>query len=518
MKKTATFLLLCTVSALLTAQPSIPHSKADDTNHVMSAAYWKQWDAKTQADIDADIERYRKADATVEIPGLKKGTTVHVQQTRHAFYFGAHIFNWNQLGSSEANARYKELYGTLFNSATVAFYWKTFEDRPGRLRFREEYWDTEEYWNGLEDPKHQFHWRRPAPDPIVDYLISRGVRVHGHTIIWGNRKWQHPDWMEDALLQGHERDVMDRLLTEQATLENYKDGDRFSNEYDMMSGQALSDSLPEFAAALTKAFEQRIEQLAAHYGDRIPSWDVVNESTADYAIGMFRNPTPLGKSTYGIMPGNYVEDAMRTADRCFPKSVRININDWWSGIEYSNFTKELLAKGCRIDVLGSQMHLFDPKQCLDLAEGETKGLPTPESVKARMAIHSEAGLPIHLSEITITAPSTDERGQMIQAILTRNLYRLWFSVPLMEGITWWNVVDDCGAPGEPCTSGLFNRDMTPKPAYYALEELINKEWKTDMDVTVTRDGIVSFRGFKGDYLVTWTDKRGNTHSQECHVE
>ena len=518
MKKSLIIVLLCAVVTSLTAQIAIPHTEMEDTYHVMSAAYWKQWNPEVQAEIDADIECYRKADATIELPGLKAGTIVHVHQTKHKFYFGAHIFNWNQLGSTEANNRYKELYGTLFNSATVAFYWKTFEDQPGRLRFREEYWDTEAYWNSVENPKYQFHWRRPAPDPIVDYLIERGVRVHGHTIIWGNRKWQHPDWIEDALLHGHECEVMDRLLIEQATLDNYKDGDKFSSEYDAMSSQALSDSLPVFAKALNKAFEQRIEQLAAHYGDRIPSWDVVNESTTDYAKGLLRNPTPLTKSNYGIMPGNYVENAMRTADRCFPKSVRININDYWSGPEYSAFTKELLAKGCRIDVLGSQMHLFNPQQCLDLAAGKTQGLPTPETVRYQMSLHSEAGLPIHLSEITITAPGNDERGQMIQAILTRNLYRLWFSIPLMEGITWWNVVDDCGAPGEPSVSGLFNRDMTPKPAYFALNELVNSEWKTDIDVTATETGRISFRGFKGDYILTWKDKRGHEHSQECHVE
>ncbi|MBO4641806.1 MAG: endo-1,4-beta-xylanase [Bacteroidaceae bacterium] len=518
MKRLLSLVAFYAVGTALTAQVTIPHTAEEDVNHVMSAAYWNQWDAKTQAAIDADIERYRKADAYVEIPGLKAGTEVHVQQTKHAFFFGAHIFNWNQLGSSEANAHYRELYGTLFNSATVAFYWKTFEDRPGRLRFREEYWDTEEYWNTVENPKHQFHWRRPAPDPIVDYLTQREVRIHGHTIIWGNRKWQHPDWIESTLLSGHEREIMDRLLTEEATLENYRDRDRFSEEYNVMSNQTLSDSLPQFAVALTKLFQQRIERLATYYGDRISSWDVVNESTADYVKGIFRSPVPLAKSEYGIMPGNYVEDAMRTANRCFPKSVRININDYWSGSEYSDFTKELLAKGCRIDVLGSQMHLFKPQQCLDLAEGKTEGLPTPESVKARMARHSEAGLPIHLSEITITAPGNDERGRMIQAILTRNLYRLWFSIPLMEGITWWNVVDDCGAPGEPSVSGLFNRDMTPKPAYFALEELINKEWKTDMQVTANEAGRITFRGFKGDYLLTWKDKRGREHSQFCRVE
>lgn len=78
----------------------------------------------------------------------------------------------------------------------------------------------------------------------------------------------------------------------------------------------------------------------------------------------------------------------------------------------------------------------------------------------------------------------------------------------MEGITWWNVVDDCGAPGEPSFSGLFTRDMQPKPAYYALEELIHREWMTRTQARVQQKGKICFRGFKGKYRLTWKDKKG----------
>lgn len=516
-KRIAVVAAACMLCGALTAQVSVPHTEAEDVKHVMSHAYWEQWNEKMQKEIDADIDKYRKADATVEIPGLKPGTTVHIEQTKHKFYFGAHIFNFNQLGSEEANARYRELYGTLFNSATVSFYWRVFEDRPGRLRFATEYWDTEEYWNDCADPKYQFHWRRPSSDQVVDYLESRGCRIHGHPLIWGNRKWQHPDWIQEQLPQGEERKVLNRLMQEKATLKNYKDGDVFTSTYQKMSGQALSDSLPEFAKAITEQFRLRIERIAKHYEGRIDSWDVVNESTVDYKQGLFKNPTPLCKSAYGIMPGDYVYDAFQTAEKSFPDKVWLNINDYDQGQGYADWAKELLRRGCKIDVLGSQMHLFNPQQCLDLADGKKSG-PTPEQVKRVMGTLSQAGLPIHLSEITITAPNNDERGQMIQAILTRNLYRLWFSTEKMNGITWWNVVDDCGAPGEPSVSGIFSRDMQPKPAFYALDELINNEWKTVLDVQTTEKGRVSFRGFKGHYVISWKDKKGRIKTQEIDVE
>ena len=71
---------------------------------VMSDAYWNIWNDDAQRQIDADIEKYRKADASVEI-AAPDGMEVTVEQIGHAFFFGAHIFNFNQLGKKEWNER-----------------------------------------------------------------------------------------------------------------------------------------------------------------------------------------------------------------------------------------------------------------------------------------------------------------------------------------------------------------------------------------------------------------------------
>jgi hypothetical protein len=179
-----------------------------------------------------------------------------------SFFFGSHIFNFNQLGTEERNRRYKELYGTLFNSATIPFYWKKFELEEGKPRFKGEYRDTEDFWNTVEEPYKETHWRRPATDPVVEFCESKGIRLHGHTL------------------------------------------------------------------------------------------------------------------------------------------------------------------------------------------------------------------------------------------------------------TWWNVVDNCGAPGEPSYSGLFTRDMEPKYSYYALNDLINNEWKTNLLVQTDSEGMVAFRGFRSKYRLSYVDKNGNECSKE----
>ena len=106
-----------------------------EINAVFSDAYRELWNSDLQKKIDEDIEANRKADAEFQLPCSAAGRDVKIEQITHDFIFGAHIFNFGQLGTTERNERYKELYGSLFNSATIAFYWKQLELEEGKLRF-----------------------------------------------------------------------------------------------------------------------------------------------------------------------------------------------------------------------------------------------------------------------------------------------------------------------------------------------------------------------------------------------
>jgi endo-1,4-beta-xylanase len=471
---------------------------------VMSDAYWKIWNPAEQAKIDQDIDANRKADAVLNLKGVPAGTEIKVEQISHDFIFGAHIFNFNQLGKDEYNSKYKEMYGTLFNSATIAFYWKKFELEAGKPRFKAEYRDTAEYWNKCKEPKKETHWRRPASDPVVAFCESKGIRLHGHTICWGNRKWQHPDWLFKNYCPAGEKEKL---------LKIGKKG------LEKMSPDEIEKLAPVYAKEMQRLFKKRITELAANYKDRFHSWDVVNESATDFGQGRMIPGKAICSSHYGLMPGDYTYETFRQADKLFPKDVLLNINDYSNDARYLNQVADLQSRGCRIDVMGSQMHLFNPKQCLELAEGKrvSRRINTPQEVRDTMAVLAKAGLPIHLSEITITSPGTDDRGKEIQSVIARNLYRVWFSIKPMMGITWWNTVDDCGAPGEPPISGIFTRDMQPKPAYFALNKLINDEWKTRITVKAGQDGSVKFRGFKGKYRITYKDASGKSKTMNFHL-
>ena len=519
---------------------------------VMGDKYWSVWNDSVQAKIDADIEANRKADAefAIEAPA---GTEVKVEQLTHAFYFGAHIFNYNQLGKKEWNDKYKALYDAekgLFNSGTVAFYWRTLEKYAYAPRFAESYEDTENFWNACVQPKEQDHWRRPAPDPVIAHLKATGCRIHGHPLVWGNNEWHTPTWLWDDFVPEREKRALEAATGVTLPRRDPKIGmglkdpprcwewsGAWAKIYAKLSEAEIAALVPSFVKAQRFFTEKRIREIGERYGSRVDSWDVVNESATDWAKGAKRtwpegesaavNRLPLTKSDYGMMPANFAYEAVRLARKYMKPDAWLNVNEY-NMQAFPGQIADLKAHGADFDVVGSQMHLFNPAESVKIARGEftaeTRQKVTPEGIAAVFAdiARASGGKKVHLSEITITAPDTSMRGQMVQAVIMRNCYRAWFAVKDMTGITWWNVVDDCGAPGEPSISGLFTRDMRPKTAYFAMDDLVNREWKTRTRVKATAqaDGRVSvaFRGFRGRYRLSWKDAQGKEHSQFAEVK
>jgi len=105
----------------------------------------------------------------------------------------------------------------------------------------------------------------------------------------------------------------------------------------------------------------------------------------------------------------------------------------------------------------------------------------------------------HLQRKEPVRKSTPQ-GETLQAQYVRDFYTLAFSHPAVEAIVWWSVSDYGAWRGS--AAGLLNKNMEPKPAYAALDELINHEWRSSKKTKIDEDGRISFRGFHGDYSVT----------------
>ena len=528
---------VCAIAFFAAALPCLAEFKMDRS--AMSDEYWALWNDEVQARIDADIEANRKTNGVFTVEA-QNGVEVTVEQLSHEFRFGAHIFNYNQLGNKDWNDAYKASYGDggIFNQATVAFYWNDYEPVPNRQRAGGDYEDTERFWNSLsreEAMEHPF-WRRPAPGPVIDFLKSKDMFIHGHVLIWGS---SIPEWLYSWYCPESEKCEFDALGVPRLSCKNIPEGWTYNRYWrkcwqkvfeleDITQSDAqvpavarrLAEMAPTFTREMRRIFRKRVFDVAGAFGGVVDSWDVVNESQVDcHTYTRSRTDFPVWKSYYGLMPGDYPLHALLDAKEAFPPETRLAINDYHVHPAYPVQVKDLLAEGAKIDIVGCQMHIFDTNDCMRLALGATNvnWVGSPDIIRGNLDMMATTGRPLHISEVTICAPGADARSRMIQAILARNIYRAWFSHPKTMGITWWNTVDGCGFKGEPLVSGLFTADMKRKPAYDALDDLVNREWRTKTTAKVDY-GRISFRGFRGRYRLSWKSPDGKTLSKTVYLK
>jgi len=302
------------------------------------------------------------------------------------------------------------------------------------------------YWRDLEpEPgKPRFAedspriWRRPPPDRLVKWCKANGITPKGHALMYAKNKFM-PDW-------------------------------------------TARDDPKTFLQQSTK----HMAEIAARYKRDIPIWDVVNEEL----------PRRVHFKEWHAVPDDYLAWCFQEAGRLFPKDVRLLINDGqlqahYSTHDYIALVKDLLQRGVRIEGIGIQFHVSRDS----VLSGK---LYPPAHLQDVYSQLGRLGLPLYITEITI--PGVGGNGAELQAAIVANLYRLWFSTPAMAGVTWWNLGDGTAYENEnKALGGLLDKEMNPKPAYRALDRLINHEWKTNLKLKTDAQGQAKFRGFFGKY-------------------
>ena len=308
-------------------------------------------------------------------------------------------------------------------------------------------------------------YRRPAPEKVIRYCRENGIDLKGHPLFW---HYFLPDWLPK------DRDQVFRRL------------------------------------------DTRLRELSGEYADRIMDWDCVNESL----VSRYKSDKRL--------PREYPASIFFQAAKYF-KNNRLFINDGteisWDSEQgelspYYLQLEYLMQKGVPIDGIGMQYHMFYKPEVM---ETRTEEFYNPQNLFDCMDLYGSFGRPLHISEITVPAYGGTQESKQMQALITEQLYRIWFSHPAAEAIVWWNLVDGTAAyapfgsfDGENYyAGGLLNHDMSRKPVYDVLDRLIHKEWHTEVTVEEMPETLL-FNGFYGKYDVT-VEMDGRQFTQEIHL-
>lgn len=242
---------------------------------------------------------------------------------------------------------------------------------------------------------------------------------------------------------------------------------------------------------------RRIDHLMAVYGNDFDFFDLANETTVN---DRFDNPVSRWVRRKG--PVEMMKFGSRLVRQWKP-DAKLLYGDWnVHGEEYFDFLRTLRENDVDIDIIGMQSH-------------QHRDLWTQEETLRVMDRAAEFGWPIHFPECSVCSGkpigemnygagavnrfSETEEDLYWQADFTRDFYTLVFSHPAVEALSWFDFTDHrwLNAP-----AGLVDDDLNPKPVYAALDDLINRQWHTDAELTTSTAGICGMRLFFGTYEIT----------------
>jgi len=257
---------------------------------------------------------------------------------------------------------------------------------------------------------------------------------------------------------------------------------------------------------------KRVERCVRRFKNEVDIWDVVNEATHYDRPGCKERAPILTEAISKMSIGAYVRESFKSARKANPKATLL-INDYRTDPSYAEKVISQLVDDSGqplYDVVGIQSHMH----------GGYWGAQKAWEVCERFA---KFGKPLHFTETTLVSGeqgwelrkkrkdpnfrwvSTSE-GEKRQAQQVSEFYRVLFSHPAVEAITWWDFTDQNAWQRAP--AGLVRDDMTPKPAYEELEKLIKGKWWTQTETTVAAGDQARFRGFLGQYeVITRIDGR-----------
>lgn len=301
---------------------------------------------------------------------------------------------------------------------------------------------------GMDAP---YRYRRPAPDSVLRFAEAHDMRVKAHTL---------------------------------------------------MTHLSIPEWFPRDLAAARECALAHYAELSERYGRRVAFWDAVNEPLMHPYLRKGKGP---------FFQEGYTEWNFREIGKFFPEA-KIFANEnfhpakfFYDDSPFYLLLRRLLDSGCRIDGAGLFYHLNPSAEGL---EREFHELFDPRELFSRLDLYGLLGLPLHLSELSVPVCSGDET---LQVLMARQLYRTFFAHPAVEAIVWWNPVAGLVQQGEEkLDSGFLRRDLSKRPAFETLREMITREWTTH----VTADGCGSeyrFKGYYGSYDVTIMTHDGVRH-------
>jgi endo-1,4-beta-xylanase len=281
-------------------------------------------------------------------------------------------------------------------------------------------------WWVVRPDRATFDFRQA--DRIVDFAQAHGMKVRGHTLVWGR---SNPSWVAE-----------------------YHDP-------------------PDLHALL----QDHIRRVAGHFRGKVFAWDVVNEAFDEK--GSVRSTIWYDQPGIGFagQSTKYIEQTFLWTHEADPDALLFYNDAEGEGMNAKSdaiyaMVKDFRSRGVPIDGVGLQMHIFDQR-------------PDFAGVDANIARFTALGVQVHITEMDVALPTKadgiarDPKDLERQAEIYGEIARICMAHPGCTALQTWGFTDKYSwirstTKGAKGAALLFDRDYRPKPAYPALRSALSE--------------------------------------------
>ncbi len=283
--------------------------------------------------------------------------------------------------------------------------------------------------DALQPKKGEFSFT--GADTMVDKVIAEGMQMHGHVLVWHQ---QSPAWMN----------------TEQ-------DG-----------------TVPLSRDKALKNLRTHIHTVVEHFGDRVISWDVVNEAMSDNPGNPADWKSALRTAPWKTAIGpDYVEQAFLAA-----REVLDQHPDWDIKLYYNDYNEDNQNKAQAIynmvkEINDRYAETHPGKLLIDGVgmQAHYNVNTNPENVRLSLEKFISLGVEISVTELDIMAGEKYQLSEKLagaQGYLYAQLFNLYKeNAEHIKRVTFWGLDDSSSwrAENNPL---LFDKQLQAKPAYYGV--------------------------------------------------
>ncbi len=271
-----------------------------------------------------------------------------------------------------------------------------------------------------------------AADALIDKALAEGLQMHGHTLVWHQ---QSPAWMNTST-------------------------DEVGNTVSLGREEALEN------------LRTHIRTVMEHFGDKVISWDVVNEAMSDNPPQPANWQGSLRQAPwYNAIGDDYVEQAFLAAREVLDDHPDWDIKLYYNDYNLDNQNKSLAVYNMVNEINTRYQEEHPGKLLIDGVgmQGHYRVNTNPTNVRLSLERFISLGVEVSFTELDIQTGDNyqlPEELAVAQGYLYAQLFNLFKEYKEhIARVTIWGL-DDGTSWRSSTNPTLFDKNLQAKPAYY----------------------------------------------------